>query len=205
MHYPTLILTMLWVTVAAPAAAAEVAALAGCSSAVFTQISRTSTWSGKAPKACKAQVAVHRTDAGIAVTAWSGEAAASGDRTRTSFTGVLDYEELANKGGLSAALSDLMVRARHLERCLVSLRKHKDPLDCRLGGARDYLAGEETGVKDSYTLTIPDDGRSVVVEYQIGSTIATPDQPADLEAAQPLPPGVLIDLRRRGGGGVIVQ
>jgi hypothetical protein len=204
MHTSTLILAMLLLLAAAPAGAAEVAALAGCSSAVFTQISRTSTWSGKVPKSCRAQVAVHRTDAGIAVTTWNGEAP-SGARTRTSFTASLDYEELADKVALSAALGDLMARARHLERCLASLRKHKDPLDCRLGGARDYLAGEETGIKDSYTLSIPDDGRPAVVEYEVGSTMATPELPADLEAAQPLPPGVLIDLRRRGGGGVIVQ
>jgi hypothetical protein len=180
-----------------PANAAGVKGLAACTVSVFREIGRTQTWSGKTPATCHAAVAVTKVADGIAVSAWTTEPADAG-WARTTFTAVLDYSEMASNNSLSAALRDVVERGNHLERCLRSLKKSNDPLDCQVKGTRDYLAGEETGVKDSRTIWPDNNGRHTVVEYKVGSTIDTPDTPIEVEAAQPLPPGLLLNLRLRG-------
>ena len=197
-HYSAISLIMLSSIVASSANGADVGSLAACTVAVFSDISRTQVWSGKTPRACHATVAVAKVAGGVAVSAWTTEAAEAG-WARTSFTAVLDYTEIAGKSRLSAALQDVVDRGKHLDRCLRSLRKINDPLDCPVKGTRDYLAGEETGVKDSQTLWPDNTGRHTVVEYEVGSIVATPDTPVEVDEAQPLPPGLRLNLRSKGG------
>ena len=197
-HILVALLTTLVACPAGRASAADVKSLAACTVAVFDEIGRTQRWSGKAPGACHGAVIVNKVADGVAVSAWTSEPADDG-WARTSFTAVLDYAELAAKNARSVATRDVMARGAHLQRCLSSLKKSNDPLDCSVKGSRDYLASEESGVKDSQTIRLDDDGRLVVVEYQVAATVATPDEPADLEAPQPLPPGLVLKLGAKGG------
>ncbi|UFS69875.1 hypothetical protein LPW11_18555 [Geomonas sp. RF6] len=190
-------LSFLLFLVPAVAGAADISSLARCSTAVFADISRTRTWSGKAP-ACCPQLSVETTASGVVVTAWGVEQGGMG-WIEKGFSATMEFRELAGKKELAQATKDVLARARRLERCLESLQEVYDPLECQRKGTREYLSGEETGVEDRETLWLDDDGRACVVHYATGSSSATPTLPPTMDG-DPLPPGVNLDIYLRNGG-----
>ena len=182
---------------AQPAAAATVDTLVSCTAKVFSEIGRTHKWSAKSPAGCPAGIAVTKHEGGPLVTFW--ERTRSGDGwVQTSFSAFESYEELARPTSLSAANKDVLARGRRLARCLQTQGTAHVPDECRMRGARETEASEESGVKDISQITLNDMGRYCAVEYVVGDTIATPSEPADIETGNALPPNVLIKLQRGG-------
>lgn len=179
-----------------PAFAADIAALGNCATKVFTEINSTQKWSGKTPGGCSAKVAVEKRPAGIFITTWVIEAA-DGGWIRTSFSAAMAYDEVARKKSLAKASHDILSRAKRLQSCLNSINTANDPLECRDEATRNYLVGEESGIENKRLIWLDDNGRHAVAEYSFGNTAATPTPPVDLFGGQPLPPGVIIDLRLR--------
>jgi hypothetical protein len=106
----------------------------------------------------------------------------------------MGYAEIADKKRLAAAERDITARAKRLARCLDSINRINDPLECRDRASKSYLAGEESGVETTRLIWLDDNGRHAVIEHAYGDTEATPSPPADLFTGQPLPPGMTIDL-----------
>jgi len=174
----------------------EVVRLADCATKIFKDINRSGKWSGKSPANCQVKASVEKRPGGIFVTTWSIEQA-EGGWVRTAFTGAMHNREIAGKKALAQASRDIMARAGHLERCLNSITRVNDPLDCRDHAVKSYLVDEQSGVETSRLVWLDDNGRHTVVEYAFGSTSATPTSPVDLYSGQQLPPGTIIDLRVR--------
>jgi hypothetical protein len=174
----------------------EVVGLADCATKIFKTINRTGKWSGKPPANCPEKAYVEKRPRGIFVTTWSIEEA-EGGWVRTAFTCAMGYGEIAAKKALAQASRDIRARAAHLERCLNSITRVNDPLDCRDHAVKSYLVDEASGVETKRLVWLDDNGRHTVVEYAFGSTSATPTAPVDLFSGQQLPPGTVIDLRVR--------
>lgn len=185
---------------AVPASAADITGLAECATKVFTDISRTRQWSGRAPGGCGPGIAVENRADGIFVTAWTNERADNG-WVRTAFSAAMGYTEIARKKGLAAANHDILARARRIGRCLDSINRVNDPLECRDRATNSHLVGEESGSESKRFIWLDDNGRHTVAEYSFGSTAATPTPPTDLFEGQPLPPGMIIDLHLRDDDG----
>lgn len=189
-------LTSVILLITLPAVGAEISSLAECTTTVFTEISRTQKWSGKAPASCKATVAVEKRQEGIFVTAWTIEPVAGG-WIRTAFSSATGYAELADKKALIKANHDIMARAKRLGRCLDSIKATNDPQECRIRVTKSYFVDEVTGTEKNHLIWLDDNGRHTVIEYSFGDSEATPSPPADLFEGNPLPPGVVINLYRK--------
>ncbi|QEM69988.1 hypothetical protein FO488_18700 [Geobacter sp. FeAm09] len=194
MRYPASLLALLLMLAAVPAHGGDVALLATCTTKVFGEINRTQKWSGKPPAKCPASITVEKRTDGVLVTAWVIRSV-EGGWIRTAFSGAMGYGEIAGKKELARAGRDIVARAKHLERCLDSINATNDPLDCRDRATKSYTAGEESGVENDRIVWLDDNGRHAVLEYAFGNTSSTPSPPADLFNGQPLPPGVVLDLR----------
>ncbi|NVN90870.1 MAG: hypothetical protein HXX11_09725 [Desulfuromonadales bacterium] len=196
MRYPVLLLITLFQLVGSRAYGQDVSRLADCGTKIFKDINRTGKWSGKPPSSCAVKASVEKRPSGIFVTTWSVEEA-EGGWIRTAFTGAMSYGEVAGKKALARAGKDIAVRARHLERCLNSITKVNDPLDCRDNAIKSYVVDEESGTETKRLVWLDDEGRHTVVEYAFGTTSSTPAPPVDLFSGQQLPPGTIINLRIR--------
>jgi hypothetical protein len=176
-----------------PALAGDIPDLAACTVKVFTEINKTKKWSGKPPLGCNAAVAVEKRQEGVFVTAWRIR---KGDKgwVRTSLSGAMGYGEIAAARDLARAGSDITSRAAKVERCLDSINRSNDPLECRDHATKSYLAGEVTGIENQRLIWLNDNGRHVVAEQSSGNTTATPTPPADLFSGETLPVGVILNL-----------
>lgn len=193
MRYITRLFILALLSISFPASAADITSLAGCATRVFDEINHTHKWSGKTPAGCSAEVAVEQHPDGVFVTIWAIENAGNG-WVRTAFSAAMGYDEIARKKELAKANRDIMARAGRLGRCLNSIIKVNDPLECRDHATKSYLVGEETGTENKRLIWLDDNGRYAVAEYSFGDTEATPDPPADLFSTPPLPPGTILDL-----------
>jgi len=178
------------------ATADDLPRLATCANKVFNEISRTQKWSGKAPATCPPSIVVEKRHDGVLVTVWEIRNI-QGGWIRSAFSGAMGYGELARKKDLANAGSDILERARHLDRCLDSINSTNNPLDCRDRATKSYLAGGESGVENDRIIWLDDNGRHAVAEYSYGSSSATPDPPADLFTGQQIKPGLTIDLHMK--------
>jgi len=194
MRCPVFLFALLLMLPAAEAVAADVSLLAGCTTKVFDEIRRTRKWSGKAPPACPASIAVEKRADGVVATAWVIRNA-DGGWVKTAFSSAMGYGEIARKKELAKASRDIMARSKRLERCLDSINTVNDPLECRDRATKSYVSGEESGEENDRIVWLDDNGRHTVVEYSFGNTTPTPGPPADLMNGQQLPPGMIIDLR----------
>jgi hypothetical protein len=178
MSYCILVL-MVCMCAAVPAAASEVTDLADCTKKVFNEINRTRKWSGKPLDGCKGHVAVEKRPGGVFVAAWSVERA-EGGWIMTAFSGAMGYAEIADKQALARAAKDITSRAIRLERCLNSILTVNDPLECRDRSTKVYHVSEEAGTEIRRLVWLDDDGRHTVVEYVSGSTSVSMVQPVEL-------------------------
>jgi hypothetical protein len=194
MSYRILMLLCLLLA-ARPAAAGEVRDLAGCTTRLFQEIGKNGKWTGKLPAGCSQATIEERPD-GLFITAWLIEPV-EGGWTRTSFSGAMGLAELASKQGRAAASRDIAARAGRLEQCLDSIVTVNDPLECRDRAVKTYQAGETSGTETTRLIWLDDNGRHAVVEYAFGTASATPAPPTELFSGTPVPPGVIVDLRRR--------
>lgn len=193
MRFSLFIMTGLVLAHALPSWGQDVSGLAECTTKIFREINRTQKWSGKPPAGCPAQVVVEKRDSGVFVTAWSIDRG-EGGWVRTSFTGAMNYAEIAGKMPLAKAGKEIRARAARLERCLNSINTVNDPLDCRDRAVKSYEAGEVTGTENKRLVWLEDNGRHTVVEYAFGTTSATPTPPVDLLNGENVLPGMIIDL-----------
>ena len=196
MRYFVLLLFPLFLLAARPASAVDLGQLASCATSIFSEIHRTRAWSGKAPADCPARVRADKYSDGVLVTAWS-RSGSPGAEVRTAFSVLMTYPEIAASKALAKANRDILVRGRHLERCLNSLITVNDPLDCRYKATKEYSVGETTGTERRWLVWIDDKGRQSLVEYLSGDTVFTPDPPVDLYSGEPLPPGIDLHLLLR--------
>ncbi len=196
MRYFILLLIMVLQLAGSVAYCQEITRLAACATKIFKEINHTGKWSGKPPANCPVKAVVEKLPDGIFVTTWTVEEA-EGGWVRTAFTGAMDVREIARGKALAQAGKDIAVRAKHLERCLNSIRAVNDPLDCRDYATKSYVVDEESGTETKRLIWLDDSGRHTVAEYAFGTTSATPTLPVDLFSGQQLPPGTIIDLHVR--------
>ena len=178
MNYIILIL-MIFLFTALPAAASEITDLADCTKKVFSEINRTKKWTDKPLDGCRGRVAVEKRSDGVFVAAWS-VARAEGGWIMTAFSGAMGYAEIADKKALALAAKDITLRAVRLERCLNSILTVNDPLECRDRATKVYRVNEEIGTEMRRLLWLDDDGRHTVVEYVSGPTSGATMQPVEL-------------------------
>lgn len=171
----------------------EVRPLADCTVKVFTDIGRNSGWSGKAPAGCPGTIRVEQRAAGVFVTMWIGDSSGNG-WDRISFSAAVGLGEIGNKKLLKKAGRDIKARAARLERCLDSILRVNDPLECRDRATRSYSAGDVSGFESERTIWLDDNGRHSVVEYANGDTKAVVTAPADLFGGTALPPGTKLNI-----------
>jgi hypothetical protein len=201
-HKESIMKTIQLVTVAivlsaaSPAFPSEVEQLASCATKVFNEIGRTQKWSGKAPAGCSANVRVQKNGEGLVISAWNQEMMDEG-YVRTSFSAMESFEEIARPTERAAANREIMSRAKRLSRCLQLTGSYNIPAECRSRGSKEYLAGEETGVKDVQQIQLDDQGRYASVEYVISNTMDTPTEPDEPENNE-LPPGLLLRILPNG-------
>lgn len=174
----------------------DIPGLAECGLKTFREIGRNGTWSGKESPGCRVKTAVERRNGGIFVTTWVIADAGEG-WTRTAFSAAMDQSEIGGKRALTRAGSDVLTRARRLQRCLDSIIRVNDPLECRDHAIRSSVVDEESGTETRRLVWLDDDGRHAVVEYAFGSMAATPTPPVDLFSGYYLPPNISIDLHQR--------
>lgn len=177
-----------------PARALELRPLAECSIKVFRDINSSHVWSGKPADGCMAEIYVEKRPAGIFVTTWIN-GGSEGDWERVSLSVAMSYREVANRQALEKAGRDILSRAGRIERCLDSIIRVNDPLECRDRATKTYSAGEEMGVELSRYIWLDDNGRHSVVEYAHGDTsAAVKSAPADLFSGPALPPGTNLNI-----------
>ena len=187
-------LTMLFVlTICIPAQAVELQPLADCSIKVFREINRSRVWSGKPPKGCLVSVYVEKRPTGVFVTTWNS-GSSEGGWVRVSFSAAMGFFEVADRKTLEKAGHDITARAVRVERCLNSIIRSNDPLECRDHATKIYSAGDETGVEYNRIIWLDDNGRHSVVEYAYGDTRAVVSPPADLFGGPALPPGTNLNI-----------
>lgn len=185
-HLPLTIVSLM-LFVARPLWGADVEGLAACTTKVFSEMHRTKRWSGEAPAGCLAEVGAFRHVGGVRVAAWIKEKKGEG-WVLISFSAVETMAEIADAKKLAAANRDIKDRAGRLKRCLNRADGGSHP-ECRDRGAREYLADDESGVRDLRRITLGDAGRDTELEYLVSDTVATPDLPAETPDDEPLPPG----------------
>jgi len=193
MRYFILLLIVALQLASSAAYCQEITRLASCATKIFKEINSSGKWSGKSPANCPVKVEVEKRPDGIFVTTWTVEEA-EGGWVRTAFTGAMDFREVAKGRALAQAGRDIATRAKHLERCLDSITKVNDPLDCRDYATKSYVVDEESGTETKRLIWLDDNGRHTVAEYAFGTTSAIPTPPVDLFSGQQLPPGTIIDL-----------
>lgn len=181
-----------------PACAADISTLAECSVKVFSEINRTRKWSGKTPAGCPAGVVVEKRPNGTFASAWVTEGG-QGGWARTVFTAAMGYAEMADKNEVQNVGKEIRSRAGRLGRCLDSLIKVRDPLDCRYQANKSYLVGNETGTTLELVIWLDDNGRHTVVEYSFGNTEFTPLPPANLPGDQPLLFNMIPEIHPKSG------
>ena len=176
-----------------PARALELLPLADCAVKVFNDIRRDRAWSGKSPDGCRGGIYVEQRASGIFVTAWNGGHSEQG-WDRLSFSAAMGFSEIASGKLLKKAGRDIIARAVRIERCLNSIIRVNDPLECRDHAAKSYLAGEEMGVEFVRQIWLDDNGRHSVVEYAYGDRNTVVSPPADLFSGPALSPGVKLNI-----------
>ena len=187
-------LTMMFVfAIGVPVHAVEVRPLADCTIKVFRDINRSHVWSGKQPDGCLAETYVEKRPDGIFVTAWNRGSSERG-WVRVAFSAAMGFYEVADRKALEKAGHDITARAARIERCLNSIIRVNDPLECRDYAAKTYSAGEEIGVEYKRSIWLDDNGRHSVVEYAYGDTREVVSQPADLFGGPALPPGTNLNI-----------
>jgi hypothetical protein len=187
-------LTALFVlTICIPVQAVELQPLADCSIKVFRGINRSQVWSGKAPKGCLVGINVEKRPTGIFVTTWKNDSSESG-WVRVSYSAAMGFYEVADRKALERAGRDITARAARIERCLDSIIRVNDPLECRDYATKTYSAGETIGVEYNRSIWLDDNGRHSVAEYAYGDTQTPVNPPADLFSGPTLPPGAHVNI-----------
>lgn len=171
-----------------PVRAVELQPLSDCMIKVFKGINRSHVWSGKAPDGCQARIYVEKRADGIFITAWNSGSSANG-WVRLSLSSALGFFEIADGKAFKIASRDITERSVRIERCLNSIIRTNDPLECRDHATKTYSAGEELGIEHKRSIWLDDNGRHVVAEYAYGDTRAAISPPADLFDGPALPPG----------------
>jgi hypothetical protein len=176
-----------------PSQAVELGAMADCSIKVFREINRSHVWSGKPPVGCSADIYVEKRPNGIFVTTWNSD---NSDRgwVRISLSSAMGFFEVADRKELKRASQDIKLRTKRIERCLESIIRENDPLECRDRAAKFYLAGEKMGVEYERSIWLDDNGRHSVVEYAYGDSREVVRPPADLFRGPALPPGTELNI-----------
>jgi hypothetical protein len=180
------------------ALASDVEQLASCTTKVFNVIARTQKWTGKAPAGCDGRVSVRKEGDGVAV-AVSRLIRENEGWERISFATSESFQEIARPKSLAAANRDIMARAKKLARCLDTLGTDKFPASCTSRGTKNLVVDEESGEIEVTELVLNDAGRPVMVQYQVGDTIATPTEPAEDPANNALPQGMDLHIFVDGG------
>jgi hypothetical protein len=180
-------------TTSIPAGAVELRPLADCSIKVFREINRGKAWSGKRPEGCAFDIHVEKRPAGIFVTTWNKESSEHG-WMRVSFSAAMGFSEVADRKTLERAGHDITARAVRLERCLDSIVRVNDPLECRDHATKTYAADDRIGVEHKRSIWLDDNGRHSVAEYAYGDSHAAVNPPADLFSGQALPPGMNLNI-----------
>lgn len=177
-----------------PATAAELTPLVDCSLEVYRVINQSRQWTGKSPDGCQAEVYVGQRADGIFVTAWNKGNSEKG-WVRLSLSSAMGYYELANRKALEKAGLDIRARAVRIGRCLDSIIRVNDPLECRDYATKTYSAGDDIGIENKRTVWLDDNGRHSVVGYDYGGSRATAvGPPADLFGGPALPPGTSLNI-----------
>lgn len=176
-------------TICIPAQAVEIRPLADCSIKVFREINRSRAWSGKQPDGCSAGIYVEKRPTGVFVTTWNSGSSERG-WVRVSYSTAMGFFEIADRKVLEKAGHDIRARALRIGRCLDSIIRVNDPLECRDHATKIYSIGEEAGVEYSRSIWLDDNGRHGVVEYAYGDTRAAVTPPVDLFGGPALPPGM---------------
>ena len=186
---------LVWFTILAvlgskvPATAVELTPLVDCSLKVYRVINQSRQWSGKTPEGCQAEVYVEKRAEGVFVTAWN-RGNSEGGWVRLSLSSAMGFFEVADKAALEKAGRDIAARAARIERCLDSIIRVNDPLECRDYATKTYSAGDEIGIEYKRTVWLDDNGRHSVVRYDHGDTrAAVYGPPADLFGGPALPWG----------------
>jgi hypothetical protein len=180
-------------TICVPVQAVEVLPLADCSIKVFREINRSHVWAGKPPKGCSAEIYVEKRPSGVFVTTWNSGSSERG-WVRVSLSTAMGFSEVAERKTLEKAGRDITARAARIERCLDSIIRVNDPLECRDYATKTYSAGEETGIEYMRKIWLDDNGRHSVVEYAYGDSRKEASQPADLFGGPALPPGMNLNI-----------
>lgn len=176
-----------------PALAMEVQPLADCSIKVFREINRSHAWSGKPPKGCVSEIYVEKRPEGVFVTAWKSGRSGRGWE-RVSLSAAMGFSEVAERKALEKAGRDITARAARIERCLDSIIRVNDPLECRDYATKTLSAGDEAGIEYKRSIWLDDNGRHSVVEYAYGDFRAAVSPPAELFGGTVLPPGVELNI-----------
>lgn len=188
------LITLTVLAICLPAGAFELQPLAACSIKVFREINRSRVWSGKPPDGCSIGIYVEKRPAGIFVTTWNSGSFEEGWE-RLSLSVAMGFSEIAKSKLLEQAGRDISSRAAHLEKCLDSIIRVNDPLDCRDRATKIYSAGDELGIEYNRNIWLDDNGRHSVVEHAHGDTRAsTSSVPADLFGGPALPPGANLNI-----------
>ena len=174
------------------AADVDIKPLADCTVKVFNEISKSRVWSGKTPDGCKGRIYVEKRANGIFVTAWNSSSQEGWDRL--SFSAAAGYFELADRKSLKSVERDISSRAGRMERCMNSILRVNDPLECRDTGKKTYLAGERAGVELLRQVWLDDNGRHSIIEYAYGDSKDVVAPPADLFLGPEMPPGTKLNI-----------
>lgn len=176
-----------------PVQALEIRPLADCAIKVFRTINRNQAWSGKPPDGCMAGIHVEKRPEGVFVTTWNSGRSEAG-WVRLSLSSAMGFYEIADRKLLKEAASDISARAARIERCLDSIIRVNDPLECRDHATKTYSAGEEFGVEYKRNVWLDDNGRHSVVEHAYGNTRVAVGPPADLFDGPAWPPGTELKI-----------
>lgn len=193
MRFMIWLTTLLLLASTVPAGAMELTPLVDCSLKVFRGINKTQVWSGKAPEGCQAGINVEKRVEGVFVTTWIRESSEQG-WALLSLSSAMGFFEVADKKELEKAERDVTSRAARIGRCLDSIIRVNDPLECRDYATKTYSAGDDIGIEYKRTIWLDDNGRHSVVEYDYGTTRATIDPPVELFNGPSLTPGMELDL-----------
>ena len=197
MRYLFCLTLLLVLIVSSPVQAVELRPLADCSIQVFRGINKSHVWSGKAPKGCSVRINVEKRPTGVFVTTWSSGSSES-EWVRVSFSAAMSFFEVADRKALERAGRDITARAARIERCLNSIIRVNDPLECRDYATRTYSAGETIGAENNRSIWLDDNGRHTVAEYAYGDTETPNNPPADLFSGPALPPGTNLNIHILG-------
>ncbi|HXE95242.1 MAG TPA: hypothetical protein VN642_02465, partial [Dongiaceae bacterium] len=179
MRHPLWLAALFVLTISIPARAVELRPLADCSIKVFREINRGKAWSGKPPEGCQPEVRVEKRPGGIFVTTWNKGSSGRG-WVRVSFSAAMGFFEVADRKALEKAGRDITARAARIERCLDSIIRVNDPLECRDHATKTYPAGDEIGAENKRSIWLDDNGRHTVAEYAYGDSREAVSPPADL-------------------------